>query len=285
MDQKHKRVSLVIPAYNEELQLKNCLDCIAAQSVKPFEVIVVDNNSTDQTRAIAGNYSFVKLISEKRQGVVFARDTGFDATTGDIIGRIDVETRLPQNWVALVQKDFETMDIDGVSGSLQFHDVPFPKFFGAVDLFFRRYLATCLNWHNQLFLYGGNMAITSESWQIVRKSVCHNLKLHEDLDLSAHMSGGQFKICFDDELEAAISARRVDSDFKTYCHYVLANSRTYLHHNLISRLYMYPVIWFVILFYLPLRMLYRSYDHTNQRFSLRQLLSSPYEQRVSPISE
>src|ERR1019366_8076903 len=95
MAQKHMRVSLVIPAYNEKHHIKACLDHIASQRVVPYEVIVVDNASTDKTAAIARSYDFVTLITEKRQGVVFARDTGFNLARGDIIGRIDADTLLP----------------------------------------------------------------------------------------------------------------------------------------------------------------------------------------------
>src|SRR5688572_27451257 len=94
---KHPSVSIVIPAYNEEGQLALCLEAIARQTVKPVEVIVVDNNSTDGTVEVAGRYPFVTVLHEWRQGVVHARDCGFDAAKGDIIGRIDAETVMPHN--------------------------------------------------------------------------------------------------------------------------------------------------------------------------------------------
>jgi glycosyltransferase involved in cell wall biosynthesis len=285
MAQKHIRVSLVIPAYNEEHHLKACLDSVAAQMVRPYEVIVVDNNSTDATATIAAAYPFVHLVHEQRQGVVFARDTGFNLARGDIIARIDVETHLPADWIAHLQAIFSDPTVDAVSGSLCFYDVPFRRFFSAVDLFFRRYLARNLRRQRQLFLYGGNMAIRRTAWRTVRTTVCHNLSIHEDLDLAAHMAAGTYNVQFDDTLRVAISARRVDNDLHTYCVYVVANSRTYLHHGLKGRFYMYPVIWLVVIFYLPLRFLYRSYDPTTQRFSLHSLLEPAYESRVSPISE
>src|SRR5687767_1835934 len=94
------RVSLVIPAYNEESHLRACLDAVAAQTVRPFEVIVVDNNSTDTTVAIARSYSFVAVMHESQQGIVYARNAGFNAARGDIIARIDADTHLSPNWIA-----------------------------------------------------------------------------------------------------------------------------------------------------------------------------------------
>jgi len=285
MAQKHIRVSLVIPAYNEEHHIKACLDCIASQSVKPYEVILVDNNSTDHTVEIAARYPFVRVLKENHQGIVFARNSGFDAARGDVIGRIDVETHIPEDWIQRVQDIFTDSDVDAVSGSLTFHDVPFRHFFARIDLFFRCYLARSLARHRQLFLYGGNMAIRKKAWESVRSKLCHDLRNHEDLDLSAHMAGGVYNVIFDKYLSAAVSARRVDNDPHTYYVYVVANSRTYLRHSLRGRFYMYPVEWLVVIFYMPLRLLYRSYDPSTQRFSIRLLMVQPYEPRISPISE
>src|SRR5579885_2506952 len=99
MPARQLRISLVIPAHNEESHLAACLDAVAAQTVRPFEVIVVDNNSSDATAEVARSYSFVRVVREPRQGLAFARDAGFDAARGELIGRIDADTLLPPNWV------------------------------------------------------------------------------------------------------------------------------------------------------------------------------------------
>ena len=122
---KKLRVSLVIPAYNEERHLRQCLDAIAAQSVQPFEVILVDNNSSDKTVAVAREYPFVRLLSAPRQGVVFARNVGFNAARGDVIGRIDADTVIDTNWVATIQAIFIERDIDAVSGAVRGNDIAF----------------------------------------------------------------------------------------------------------------------------------------------------------------
>ena len=68
------RLSVVIPAFNEELVLRRCLDSLAVQQTSyPYEVIVVDNNSSDATAAIAGSYPFVRVVHERRRGVAPAR--------------------------------------------------------------------------------------------------------------------------------------------------------------------------------------------------------------------
>ncbi len=99
MPTKELSVSIVIPVYNEEAHLKNCLDAIARQTVAPDEVIVVDNNSTDRSVEIAEKYSFVKVIKEAKQGRAHARNSGFNVATCDVIGRIDAHSLFASDWV------------------------------------------------------------------------------------------------------------------------------------------------------------------------------------------
>lgn len=279
------RVSLVIPAFNEEHDLPACLQAIARQTTKPYEVIVVDNNSTDNTVAIARAYPFVKVISEPRQGPVFARDAGFDAARGDIIGRIDADTILSPNWVETVQAIFADKNIDAVSGSLNLHDVPFKGFFSRVDLFFRRFLARNLARHNELFLFGGNMAVRRQFWHDMRTKVCHKSELHEDIDMAAHAAHTQWHLKFCEELKVGISARRIDSQWRSLYGYSMANPRTYRYHHLKSRFYMYVVIWIVLIFFPLLRALYRSYDPVSDKIRLSRLLRPTKSARISPVSD
>src|ERR1035441_7496265 len=102
MSEKPLSLSLVIPAYNEERYLDACLKSVQAQTIQPLEVLVVNNNSNDKTAQVASKYSFVKVLSEKEQGIVHARNKGFNSATGDIIGRIDADTVLPTTWIEQV---------------------------------------------------------------------------------------------------------------------------------------------------------------------------------------
>src|SRR5581483_7315847 len=97
-------LTIVIPVFNEEDHIAACLSAIAAQTAAPDEVIVVDNNSSDKTPQIAASYPFVRLIKARKQGVLFARNKGFDAAKSDIIGRIDADSLLPSRWVEIVKQ-------------------------------------------------------------------------------------------------------------------------------------------------------------------------------------
>ncbi len=99
-------VSIVIPAYNEEAGIRHCLVAAIEQTVPAHEIIVVDNLSTDGTRAAveAMKTAFpnagIRLISQDaEQGITATRNAGFDAATGTVIGRIDADTALAPDWV------------------------------------------------------------------------------------------------------------------------------------------------------------------------------------------
>jgi glycosyltransferase involved in cell wall biosynthesis len=110
-------VSIVIPVYNEQHHLKACLDSITEQSILPNEVIVVDNNSTDESINIARSYPFVRVVKELQQGVMWGRNAGFDAAKYDLIGRIDADTQLPDDWINKGEEGTEDDGIDPQVGA------------------------------------------------------------------------------------------------------------------------------------------------------------------------
>lgn len=93
------KISVVIPAYNEELLLPKLLTSLQEQTFKGgFEVIVVDNNSTDDTAKIAKTFG-ARVIREAKQGYANACNTGFYAAKGEIIARCDADFIVPKNWL------------------------------------------------------------------------------------------------------------------------------------------------------------------------------------------
>lgn len=92
------KISIVIPAYNEEKYLARTLQSIQNQSIAPDEVIVVDNNSTDKTAAIAKEFG-ATVVHEKQQGNVFALKKALDSATCEIIASTDADSQLPKDWI------------------------------------------------------------------------------------------------------------------------------------------------------------------------------------------
>ena len=135
------KLSFVIPAYNEEEYIGECLEAIVAQKQGlPYdiEVIVVNNNSTDRTEAVARRYPGVKVVEEKEKGIVRARRAGYQVATGDLIANVDADTRIPRGWIRRVMDSFaDDPKLVALSGPFIYYDTPFKvRFFTRLFYYF-----------------------------------------------------------------------------------------------------------------------------------------------------
>jgi glycosyltransferase involved in cell wall biosynthesis len=188
-------LSLIIPVYNEERHIRACLDAITRQTMAPYEVIVVDNNCSDDTIAIAKSYDFVRVVHEKKQGRAHARSTGFNTATGDVIGRIDADSELAPNWVERVLAHFENdKDLQGLTG-IGFTDiVPYTHRVKST-LFARSYYWVVQVLFRTTTMWGATMAVRSSAWRAVAdKTIQDDAQVHEDQDVSLWMAGLGMKI-------------------------------------------------------------------------------------------
>ena len=118
------RISVVIPAYNAAETIKACLASLYKQSLLPSEIIVVDNNSTDNTGEIVtqffNNHKNVPsfYLHEKRQGPSFARNCGAKKASGDIIAFIDADCIAESTWLHNINKSFDNPKVGAVTGSI-----------------------------------------------------------------------------------------------------------------------------------------------------------------------
>ena len=85
------KVSVIMPAYNRETYIRESIDSVLAQSFTDFELIVVDDGSTDATAAIVESYTDrrIRLIRQSNRGVSVARNTGLEAARGQFITFLD----------------------------------------------------------------------------------------------------------------------------------------------------------------------------------------------------
>lgn len=120
------KISFVIPAYNEEAYLPICLDAVMREKNTgkyDMEIIVVNNASTDATRAVALSYPGVKVVDEMKKGLTPARQAGFLAATGDLIANIDSDSVLTPGWLQTVMQRFEKNPrLVALSGPFIYHD-------------------------------------------------------------------------------------------------------------------------------------------------------------------
>lgn len=224
------KVSVVIPAYNEEKYLNACLKSVVSQSDMPDEIIVVNNNSTDKTAEIAASFPQVTLLHEKKQGITPTRNKGFNAAKGDLIVRTDADSRVPKNWIKKIKKRFEEdPDLLALSGPARFDDIPkavqaknWPTVIALNATFRQTFHHDCL--------FGPNMAIKKSAWDKVKTDLCMDDKVvHEDVDLALH-TARLGKVFFDDKLVVTSSPRRWKK-ILPYLEYPYRYIRTIQHHK------------------------------------------------------
>lgn len=115
--------SIVIPAKNEERLLMQCLDSVTSQTTdKPYEIIVVDGNSTDRTKNIAGRFP-VTLLTQKQPGKVHGIQTGLLHARGRIVCLTEADCIVPPGWLAAIDRLFASNpEAIAVTGFYTFHD-------------------------------------------------------------------------------------------------------------------------------------------------------------------
>lgn len=222
------KISVVIPAYNEEDYLADCLTAVKNQTLAPHEIIVVDNNSTDNTAAIARSFAGVKIVFQETAGIAAARDAGFNTACGDIIVRTDADTRPDTDWLARTVHILSE-DVQAVTGPIYYYDLPAQKLFKLLGIYIQTKLAGSRG--RAKFLAGANMAIRRDTWRAVTSKVCRQNNIHEDLDLAIHLILGGYTIGYDQSMRVATSARRLRGDSQDFYKYMKAYASTYdLHH-------------------------------------------------------
>lgn len=202
------KVSVVIPVFNEELFIGTCLTHLKNQIEPPDEIILADNNCTDRTIEIARRFK-VRIIKESRQGIIPARNTGYDAVKYDIIARCDADSLVPPTWIRRIKYNFTKKSIDALTGPLHYYDLPVKNLMPL----FNTYAAMLSKIIKHYPLHGPNMALTKKMWLAIRDEVClDDSEVHEDHDISLHIYQRGGKIEYDRYLTVKTSGRRIKHD-------------------------------------------------------------------------
>ncbi len=231
------RISFVIPAYNEEEQLPRCLSSIERilkNSPCNIEVIVVDNASTDKTSDVARKYSFVRVVSESRKGLVRARQKGFGVSTGDIIANIDADTVLPPQWLNKVFSEFSQDEkLAALSGPFVYYDLPI--FHRALTRLF--YIGGYFSYRIYDYIFGSGAMLQGGNF-VVRRTHLEQI--------------GGFDTSIDFYGEDTDVARRISKVGKvkwTFKLPIYASGRRLAHEGVIITGARYAINYFHILFY------------------------------------
>ena len=112
------KVSVVVPVYNAGALLSRTLDSILAQTFRDFELVCVDDGSTDGSREVLKAYaekdSRIRLICQKNSGGAVARNRGLEASTGEYVYFCDHDDRLHPNLLEFCVREIEQNQVDGV---------------------------------------------------------------------------------------------------------------------------------------------------------------------------
>ncbi len=204
--------SVIIPVYNEEKILASCLNNLFHQDFprKSYEVIVVNNNSTDNSAEIAKKFP-VKLIDESRKGLLYARNAGFKKSKGKYFINLDADCLVPKNWLQNIYSHFKNDEkIALVTGPYRCISKKEEK-----DNWNKFLTKIILNWQN-IFkkppaYYGGNVAIKKSAFI---KIGGYDLRYHTDqLSILKKLNKIGGKSVLDPKLEVVSSPRRTKGRF------------------------------------------------------------------------
>lgn len=105
VDLRWPRISVIVCTYNGSRTIRDCLDGLLRLEYPNFEVVVVNDGSTDATADIVGNYPF-RLISTENRGLSSARNTGLEAATGEIVAYLDDDAHPDPHWLTYLAASF-----------------------------------------------------------------------------------------------------------------------------------------------------------------------------------
>lgn len=281
--QNELKVSVIVPTYNEIKSIGPCLDALLNQTVAAEEIIVVDNNSSDGTpEYVAKHYKKVRLLHEKTQGLIPARNHGFDQASHYIMGRIDADTVVDKNWVEELKSIFTDPEAAAATGPSYAYDAPVSSKLMKKGMKFWQHTTNELIAGHKM-LWGSNMAITKACWDVIKNTACNKKDILEDLDLGIHISEAGLKIVFDENLTTGISARRFNTSRKEILPYLKMWPETYrMHGQLKTARSAEALMRATLLIHAPSYLMLRGYDPDSRSFSLKKFMENESYDRGNP---
>lgn len=161
-------LSIIVPIYNSENYLEYCLESLVLQEFKDFEVILVDDGSTDESLKICKSYSDrynnIKVVHQENKGVSSARQNGIKIAAGDWVIFVDSDDFVEKNMCEIIYKSIYETDCDIIAFDQRFNETSYYKgnkselvkgilgFEANFDLNNRSLFSVCSKAYNKRFL-------------------------------------------------------------------------------------------------------------------------------------
>ena len=174
------KISVIIIAHNEEQHLKECLDSLMRQTVKPHEIVLIAHNCSDKTVEIAAAYPVIVVNYNGPAGIVYARLEGLKHVTGDSILCIDGDSVAKENWVEKMSEALKQNQNILVGSWIQFSGT----LFGAVANIWNKYICVSKNEHATHWLWGASFGFWNRDSIIVKEILEKSILLTKELNLS-----------------------------------------------------------------------------------------------------
>ncbi len=166
-------ISIIVPSYNEEKNISRCLDSILRGTFTDFEIICVDDNSTDSTFEIIKDYyskdSRVRAFKNPEKGVSSARNFGIEKANGDYIGFVDSDDFIqPQMYEFLLRAITENsaeMSVCRYEKTSDFKEKTFS--FNSRECFCEEFI----NFYDSNFVLNNELTLTSACMKLIKKDL------------------------------------------------------------------------------------------------------------------
>lgn len=110
------RVSVVVCSYNGGITLRGCLESLMRIDYPDYEVILVDDGSTDNTPEIARDFPQIECIRQVNRGLSIARNVGAERATGEIVAYTDSDCVVDENWLRYLVRAMEGQNVEAIGG-------------------------------------------------------------------------------------------------------------------------------------------------------------------------
>lgn len=270
------KLSVVIPVHDEERALRRCLDSLAAQLSDIHEVVVVDNNSTDGSLSIAREFErrfpAFRVVEEREQGLVHARNKGFAAATGDVYARIDADTLVSDDWATSIAHFYDRHSSRYAAGVglCSFYDMPNQERLRAEISRIERSWRTDIAAGKDVSvsrLLGCNMSILASAWGVIEGRTHRRNDIFEDMDIALSLSEIGVRAAIIPGASAQISARRFRSSPISYWKYLACERRVHRLHGrkIFAMVAIVPHLFLSMPVYLRLRLAASRHDARMRR--------------------